>query len=63
MFMNIGKLNEKCPKCGSEDKTVKRDFDAEFKAHATTGSVECSKCGHIFIDAKKSEQNIENKNV
>jgi Cys-rich peptide (TIGR04165 family) len=59
--MNIGKLNEKCPKCGSKDKTVKRDFDAEFQAHATTGSVECSKCGYIFIDGKKAE--IENKNV
>ncbi|HTX60763.1 MAG TPA: TIGR04165 family Cys-rich peptide [Methanobacterium sp.] len=53
--MNIGRLNEECPKCGSKDKTVKRDFDAEFKAHATTESVSCSECGHIFVKGKKQE--------
>ena len=53
--MNIGKLNKKCPKCGSQDKTVKRDLDPEFKAHATTGDVLCSKCGYVFITGGKKE--------
>ncbi len=51
--MNIGKLNEKCPKCGSQDKTIKRDFNAEFQAHATTGAVVCSKCGYVFVTGEK----------
>ena len=54
--MNIGKLNEKCPKCGSQDKTVKRDLDPEFKAHATTGGVVCTKCGYVFVNVDKKEQ-------
>jgi len=51
--MNIGKLNEKCPKCGCQDKTIKRDLDPEFKAHATTESVCCSDCGYIFVKGEK----------
>lgn len=53
--MNIGKLNEKCPKCGSTDKTIKRKFDKEFQAHATTGSVICSKCGYVFVTGGKEK--------
>ena len=30
--MNLGKLNEKCPKCGSKDKTLNRRLDAEHRA-------------------------------
>ena len=51
--MNIGKLNETCPKCGSQDKTIKRDFHKEFRAHATTEAVICSKCGYVFVEGEK----------
>jgi Cys-rich peptide (TIGR04165 family) len=50
--MKIGKLNEKCPKCGCEDKTIKRDIEPEYQARATTGAVICSKCGYLFKSAK-----------
>ena len=53
--MNIGKLDEKCPECGSKDKTIKRDLDPEFKAHATTEAVVCTKCGYAFITCDKKE--------
>ena len=54
--MNIGKLDEKCPKCGSEDKTIKRNFDREFRAHATTGAVICSKCGYVFVTGEEEQK-------
>lgn len=53
--MNIGKLNEKCPKCGSEDKTIKRKFNEEFQAHATTKSVLCSQCGYVFVTGEEKK--------
>ncbi|UTB31837.1 MAG: TIGR04165 family Cys-rich peptide [Methanobacterium sp. ERen5] len=53
--MNLGKLNEKCPKCGCKDKTLKRDLDSEFHAHAKTGSLTCSKCGHVFVSKEHEE--------
>ena len=34
--MNLGKLDEKCPKCGCKDKTLKRDIESENYAHAKT---------------------------
>jgi Cys-rich peptide (TIGR04165 family) len=46
--VKLGKLNEKCPKCGCKDKTLKRDFDPEFRAHAKTGALLCSECGYVF---------------
>ena len=57
--MKIGKLNEKCPKCGSQDKTIKRDIEQEHQAHAKTGAVICSKCGYQFKskeECKEEEQ-------
>jgi Cys-rich peptide (TIGR04165 family) len=59
--MNIGKLDRKCPECGSKDKTIKRDIESEHHAHATTGAVKCSDCGYIFVSGKKKEDNKENK--
>jgi Cys-rich peptide (TIGR04165 family) len=53
--MNLGKLNEKCPKCGCKDKTLKRDLDSEFHAHAKTGSLTCSKCGYVFVSKDHEE--------
>lgn len=50
--MKIGKLNEKCPKCGSQDKTIKRNIEQVHFAHATTGAVVCSKCGYVFKSCK-----------
>ena len=44
--MMIGKLNEKCPECGCKDKTIKRKFESEHQAHATTEAVICSECGY-----------------
>jgi Cys-rich peptide (TIGR04165 family) len=54
--MNLGKLNEKCPKCGSKDKTIKRDIEPEHRAHATTGALLCSECGYVFKSKKKDEK-------
>lgn len=54
--MNIGKLDEKCPKCGSKDKTIKRKFDREFQAHATTKVVVCSKCGYEFVTGEEENR-------
>lgn len=53
--MNIGKLNRKCPECGSQDKTIKRDIEPEHHAHATTRSVICSACGYLFVSGKKKD--------
>ncbi len=54
--MNLGKLDEKCPKCGSKDKTVKRDIEPEHRAHATTGAFLCSECGYVFKSKKEEEK-------
>jgi Cys-rich peptide (TIGR04165 family) len=55
--VNLGRLNEKCPKCGCKDKTLKREFNPEFRAHAKTGALICSKCGYVF--KSKEEDNEE----
>jgi len=54
--MNLGKLNEKCPKCGCKDKTLKRDIESEHRAHAKTGALLCSECGYIFKSRKDEEE-------
>lgn len=54
--MKLGDLSKKCPKCGSEDKTIKRDIEREYQAHAKTGSVICSKCGYIFKSKEECEE-------
>jgi Cys-rich peptide (TIGR04165 family) len=56
--MNLGKLNEKCPKCGSKDKTLNRRLDAQHRAFGTTQSLVCSDCGYVFkSDEDEKEQN------
>ena len=54
--MKIGDLAKKCPKCGGVDKTVKRDIETEHHAHATTGAVVCTKCGHVFKSKEDEEE-------
>ncbi len=54
--MKLGDLSKKCPKCGSEDKTIKRDIDQEYQAHAKTGEVICSKCGYVFKSKEECEE-------
>jgi Cys-rich peptide (TIGR04165 family) len=49
------KLSEKCPKCGCQDKTIKRSLDPMHHAHATTGAVTCTKCGYVFKSRKDEE--------
>jgi Cys-rich peptide (TIGR04165 family) len=51
--MNIGKLDQKCPQCGCQDKTIKRNIEPQHQAHATTEAVLCSECGYVF----KSSEN------
>ena len=51
--MNIGLLTQECPKCGSQDKTVKRNIEDRHKAHATTKAVLCSECGYVFISGEE----------
>jgi len=46
--MKLEELLAKCPKCGSQDKTVQRKILDEHKAHAKTKAVVCDGCGHIF---------------
>lgn len=57
--MNLGKLNEKCPKCGSKDKTLNRRLDAQHRAFGTSQSLVCSDCGYVFKskeDRKKEDK-------
>lgn len=54
--MNIGKLNKKCPECGSKDKTIKRDIESEHRAHATTNAVICSECGYVFVTGENNKE-------
>jgi Cys-rich peptide (TIGR04165 family) len=51
--LNIGKLDEECPKCGSKDKTVKRNLDPIHRAHGTTSAVICSECKYVFKENKE----------
>ena len=46
--MNLGKLNEKCPECGSKDKTLNRRLDSQHRAFGTTQTLVCSECGYVF---------------
>jgi len=57
--MNLGKLNEKCPKCGSKDKTLNRRLDAQHRAFGTTQTLACSDCGYVF---KSREDETEEEN-
>ncbi len=54
--MKIGNLSEKCPKCGCEDKTIKRDIEQEHRARAKTGGVICSECGYVFKSKEECEE-------
>ncbi|MBM4241861.1 MAG: TIGR04165 family Cys-rich peptide [Euryarchaeota archaeon] len=46
--MKLGKLDQKCPKCGCMDKTIKRDLEPVHHAHAKTKAFICSECGYVF---------------
>ena len=49
--MNLGKLNQSCPECGSKNKTLKRRLDAEHHAHGSTQALLCSECGYVYKTA------------
>ena len=46
--MKLEEMLAKCPKCGSQDKTVQRRMLDEHKAHAELKAIVCDGCGHIF---------------
>jgi len=56
LIVNLGKLDEKCPKCGCKDKTLKRDIESEHYARAKTGALLCSECGYVFKSRKDEEK-------
>ena len=58
-IVNLGKLDEKCPKCGCKDKTLKRDIESEHYARAKTGALLCSECGYVFKSRKDDEEEEE----
>lgn len=51
--MKLGKIDEKCPKCGCKDKTIQRKLDPIHHAHGSTRALVCSECGYVF---KKGEE-------
>ncbi|MDR2966421.1 MAG: TIGR04165 family Cys-rich peptide [Methanobacteriaceae archaeon] len=46
--MKLEEILAKCPKCGSQDKTVQRKMLDEQKAHAELKAIVCDECGYIF---------------
>jgi len=54
--MKLEQLLKKCPKCGSQDKTVQRKILDEHFAHAETKAVVCDKCRHIFEERKENNR-------
>lgn len=46
--MKLEQLLEKCPKCGSQNKTVQRKMLDDQLAQAKMKAVVCDGCGHIF---------------
>ena len=60
LIVNLGKLDEKCHKCGCKDKTLKRDIEPEHYARAKTGALLCSECGYVFKSRKDEEKEDEN---
>ena len=58
-YMNLGKLNEKCPECGSMDKTLRRRLDREHHAFGTTQSFSCSNCGYVFKSPEEEKKEDE----
>ena len=57
--MNLGKLNEECPKCGSKDKTLNRKLDAQHRAFGTSQSLVCSECGYVFKSKDETDTESE----
>jgi len=54
--MKLEQILAKCPKCGSQDKTVQRKMLDEHKAHAKMGDVVCDNCGYIFETMEDREK-------
>ncbi|KZX14887.1 TIGR04165 family Cys-rich peptide [Methanobrevibacter curvatus] len=46
--MKLEQLLAKCPVCGSQDKTAKRQFIDEHKAHSKLKNIVCDECGYVF---------------
>jgi len=62
--MKLEEMLAKCPKCGSQDKTVQRKMLDEHKAHAELKAIVCDECGHIFEtkDNEKEKDDEKSKN-
>lgn len=54
--MKLEQILAKCPKCGSQDKTVQRKILDEHKAHAEMKAIVCDGCGHIFEKAEEEKE-------
>jgi Cys-rich peptide (TIGR04165 family) len=57
--MKLEQILAKCPKCGSQDKTVQRKILDEQRAHAKMKAIVCDKCGYIFEENKEKEEDEE----
>ncbi|RBQ22549.1 hypothetical protein ALNOE001_17540 [Candidatus Methanobinarius endosymbioticus] len=57
--MKLEQLLAKCPKCGSQDKTVQRKILDEHRAHSEMKAVVCDECGHIFEEKDEKENKKE----
>jgi Cys-rich peptide (TIGR04165 family) len=55
--MKLEEMLAKCPKCGSQDKTVQRRMLDEHKAHAELKAIVCDGCGHIFETGENKKDN------
>ncbi|MCL2156826.1 MAG: TIGR04165 family Cys-rich peptide [Methanobrevibacter sp.] len=54
--MKLEEIIAKCPKCGSQDKTVQRKMIDEQKAHAELKAIVCDNCGHTFETGKDEKE-------
>ncbi|HHT19189.1 MAG: TIGR04165 family Cys-rich peptide [Euryarchaeota archaeon] len=70
--MKTEELNQKCPKCGCQDKTVSQTLIKEtfvdmcYIPHIPSGVVgiiRCTKCGHIFEYCKDQKLKQEVKKL
>ncbi|MBZ9571014.1 TIGR04165 family Cys-rich peptide [Methanobrevibacter sp. TMH8] len=59
--MKLEQLLAKCPKCGSQDKTVQRKMLDDQKAHAEMKAVVCDECGYIFETKEDQEEKYKEK--
>lgn len=68
-------MAQKCPKCGSTDKSISRTCNIEeldkftdsvYIQHIPTGSIgviRCSECGYVFEYCKNSKMPVKIKKI